>query len=113
MIRIKRVYELVDADDGLRILVDRLWARGLSKERAKVDCWMREIAPSAALRRWFQHDPARYAEFAKRYRRELEGNPAMAKLKELSRTEVITLLYAARDREYNNAVVLKGVLADV
>ena len=113
MIRVKRIYEAVGPEDGLRVLVDRLWARGLSKERARVDRWMREIAPSAALRRWFQHDPGRYAEFARRYRQELEGNPALAELKELSRTGVITLLYAARDREYNNAVVLKGILDDV
>jgi len=110
--KIKRIYEEPDPCDGRRILVDRLWPRGLSKERARVDWWLKEIAPSDELRRWFGHDPARWQEFRTRYRSELKGQRALLdELKSLARKEPVTLLYAAKDREHNNAVVLRELLA--
>jgi len=112
MIRIKRIYEQVAEEDGFRILVDRLWPRGLSKEKAKVDLWMKEVAPSGELRKWFSHDPAKWAEFKKKYEKELVAKQPL--LKEIRRMEkdkgTVTLLYSARDVEHNNAVVLKAVL---
>ena len=108
-IKIGRVYDKPQADDGLRILVDRLWPRGLSKEKAGVDLWLKETAPGDELRQWFGHDPERWDEFKERYRRELELNPAA--LKELrgilANEKTVTLLYAASDREHNNAVALR------
>lgn len=110
--KIKRIYEEPDPCDGRRILVDRLWPRGLSKERARVDWWLKEIAPSDELRRWFGHDPARWQEFRARYRSELKGQRALLdELKSLARKEPVTLLYAAKDQEHNNAVVLRELLA--
>lgn len=110
-IRVKRVYEPPEPDDGLRVLVDRLWPRGLTKERAAVDLWLKEAAPSPELRQWFGHDPARWEEFQKRYRRELEERKEpLELLKEKSRKGTITLLYGARDTEHNGAVVLKQIL---
>lgn len=110
-IKLKRVYDLPEADDGRRILVDRLWPRGLSRQKGKIDLWLKEIAPSDELRRWFGHEPARWSEFCERYMAELEGSASL--LEEL-RIEAarggITLLYAARDREHNNAVLLKRLL---
>lgn len=112
MIRIKRIYEQVAEEDGFRILVDRLWPRGLSKEKAKVDLWMKEVAPSGELRKWFSHDPAKWAEFKKKYGKELVAKQPL--LKEIRRMEkekgTVTLLYSARDVEHNNAVALKAVL---
>ena len=112
-IALKRAYEEADANDGTRVLVDRLWPRGLSKERAHIDVWLKEVAPSDELRRWFGHDPDKFAEFRKRYEAELaseSGKEAMTKLRELVKRGHVTLLFAARDMEHNNAVVLRDVL---
>ena len=111
MIRVKRVYDPPSAEDGLRILVDRLWPRGLSKERAQVQLWLKEIAPSAELRTWFGHDPARWEEFRRRYRGELSAKTDLLRhLREKEREGPVTLVYAARDEARNNAVVLKELL---
>jgi uncharacterized protein YeaO (DUF488 family) len=105
--RIKRVYEPSAKEDGKRILVDRLWPRGLSKVKADVDLWLKEIAPSTELRKWFGHDPGKWAEFRKRYWVELEENDEqVVLLKEEIKKGVVTLLYGARDEEHNEAVVL-------
>lgn len=110
-IKLKRVYDLPEADDGRRILVDRLWPRGLSRQKGKIDLWLKEIAPSDELRRWFGHEPARWPEFCERYMAELEGAaPLMEGLRKEATKGSITLLYAARDREHNNAVLLKRLL---
>jgi len=112
-VALKRAYEEADANDGTRVLVDRLWPRGLSKERARVDAWLNEVAPSDELRRWFGHDPDKFAEFRKRYEAELaseSGKEAVTKLRELVKRGYVTLLFAARDMEHNNAVVLLDVL---
>jgi uncharacterized protein YeaO (DUF488 family) len=107
-IKIKRVYEQPDKEDGTRILVDRLWPRGLTKEKANVDLWLKEIAPSTELRKWFGHDPAKWAEFKKRYLDELKGNPEpVSILKEQMRKGAITLIYGAKDEEHNEAVVIQ------
>jgi uncharacterized protein YeaO (DUF488 family) len=112
MLRIKRIYEPPAAADGYRILVDRLWPRGLSKEKAVLDEWLKDIAPTPELRTWFGHDPARFAEFRARYQTELESNPAVATLQKLmSKHPTITLLYGAHDTEHNQAVVLCDFLA--
>lgn len=112
MFRTKRVYDPVEPTDGVRVLVDRLWPRGLGKDRAALHDWMREIAPSDRLRRWFGHDPDRWAEFCERYERELDDKTALLEgLRELRRERgTVTLCYAARDELRNNAVVLKRVL---
>ncbi|MBC9246323.1 DUF488 domain-containing protein [Paracoccus sp. 11-3] len=108
---LKRAYEAASPDDGLRILVDRLWPRGVSKEKADLDDWMKDIAPSTALRKWFNHDPAKWAEFRQRYKTELAQHPEqMAKLRELAQKQKVTLIFGARDTEHNEAVVLKDVL---
>ena len=107
-IKLKRVYEKPEKTDGTRILVDRLWPRGLTKERAAVDLWLKEIAPSTELRKWFGHDPKKAAEFEKRYRRELRDHLDKVDLiRQKARKGSVTLLYAARDLEHNNAVFLK------
>ncbi len=109
MIRMKRVYEPPAKRDGYRVLVDRLWPRGLSKSDAHLDAWLKDIAPSDALRRWFGHEPSRFAEFRERFRSELHVEPARSVLAELARLaarRTITLLYSAHDTEHNNAVVL-------
>jgi uncharacterized protein YeaO (DUF488 family) len=106
---IKSVRDPVSPDDGSRILVDRLWPRGVSKDRARVSEWLRELAPSHELRRWFGHDPARWDEFRRRYRRELEDTGMLKALRELrdrSHRERITLLFDAHDREHNDAVAM-------
>lgn len=111
MIRIKRVYEPAGEDDGLRVLVDRLWPRGLTKEKAKVDLWLKEIAPSDPLRRWFAHEPARWEAFQRKYLEELGGKKELAlELMSKSGSGPVTLLYGAKDTERNQAVVLKGYL---
>jgi Uncharacterized conserved protein len=111
MIQLKRVYEKPARQDGFRILVDRLWPRGLTKERAAVKLWLKEVAPSAELRKRFGHDPAKWRQFERRYRMELrEQKEALELLKQESRGHTVTLVYAARDEEHNEAVVLKGVL---
>src|SRR5579863_3335445 len=112
-IAIKRAYDEAAKDDGKRILVDRLWPRGLSKEKAQVDLWLKEIAPSNDLRKWFAHDPEKFAEFRRRYKAELasgEAIDALGRLHELARQGPVTLLFAAHDTEHNNAVVLRDIL---
>ena len=105
--RIKRVYEPSVKEDGARVLVDRLWPRGLSKVKADVDLWLKEIAPSTELRKWFDHDPGKWAEFRKRYWAELEENDEqVVLLKEEITKGLVTLVYGARDEEHNEAVVL-------
>ena len=111
MIRVKRVYEPIDKDDGIRVLVDRLWPRGVSKD--KVDLWLRDIAPSDELRRWFNHDPAKWEEFKRRYFEELGRNPKVKVLLQLIKEgNNVTLLYAAKS-PYNNAVALKEYLKEL
>ena len=111
MFRLKRVYEGPSAEDGYRVLVERLWPRGLSKERAAVDLWLKEVAPSPELRKWFNHDPARWEEFQRRYREELkEKKDAIQLLKQKAKEGTVTLVYAARDEEHNGALVLKQFL---
>lgn len=111
MIKLKRVYELPSRQDGLRVLVDRLWPRGLSKERAKIDLWLKDVAPSTELRKWFAHDPDKWKEFQARYRAELRGKQeAIVLLAEKSKQQIVTLLYGARDEEHNEAQVLKRIL---
>jgi len=112
-LRLKRAYEPAAPDDGKRILVDRLWPRGLSKDKAALDDWIKDIAPSTELRKWFGHDPARWAEFQRRYRTELRQHGALLdQIRSLAKTQTVTLLYAARDEEHNDAVVLRDVLSD-
>ena len=110
-IKLKRVYEPASPADGTRILVDRLWPRGLRKEDAAIDHWFKELAPSTTLRRWFGHKPERWIEFRKRYRAELAEQPeALAQLRSLARKRPITLLFAAHDELRNNAVVVRELL---
>ncbi len=111
MIQLKRVYEKPGREDGLRILVDRLWPRGLTKERAAVNLWLKDVAPSTELRKWFDHDPAKWKEFQARYRQELrEKKDALKLLQQKSEEQTITLVYGARDEEHNDALVLKRIL---
>ncbi|MDX9740121.1 MAG: DUF488 domain-containing protein [Gammaproteobacteria bacterium] len=109
-ISLKRVYEKPARDDGMRILVDRIWPRGMKKEEAKIDLWLKDIAPSTELRKWFGHDPERWSGFQARYRAELEGSEALAELRKLSRKGKVTLVYGARDEKHNNALVLRGLV---
>ena len=111
MIAIKRIYDTPSVHDGKRILIDRLWPRGLKKDEAVIDEWMKEIAPSNGLRKWFSHDPSKWLEFKKRYKKELEAKPELlGELKSYTRHGTVTLLYAGKDTERNNAVVLKEAL---
>ncbi len=112
MIKIKRIYEKPTKEDGYRILVDRLWPRGLTKEKADIDIWLKEIAPSTDLRKWFAHDRNKWKKFAGKYKRELKNNAELInKIKQLEKEKGnITLLYSAKDEEYNDAVVLKSIL---
>jgi uncharacterized protein YeaO (DUF488 family) len=106
--KIKRVYEMPSRDDGKRILVDRLWPRGLTKEKASIDLWLKEIAPSTALRKWFDHDPDKWKEFQKRYHQELRNNKEQVSLlKEKIKKGTVTLVYGAKDEKHNEALVLK------
>lgn len=108
---IKRVYLEPVPADGFRILVDRLWPRGLSKDKAKVDLWLKDIAPSTELRQWFQHDPAKWTEFQKRYRQELKSKPdQLDTIKAKIHQGPVTLLYGAKDEAHNKAVVLLSIL---
>lgn len=113
VVRLKRVYDDPSADDGTRVLVDRLWPRGRSREAAKVDLWLKDVAPSDALRHWFNHDPERWPEFRKRYRAELaEKSEDLETLRRLAAgKKPVTLLFAAKDTEHNNAVALKERLS--
>ncbi len=115
VIRLKRVYDESGPGDGTRVLVERLWPRGLAKERAHIDLWLKEVAPSHDLRRWFGHDPEKFAEFRRRYQAELAAEPArkaLATLRDLAQREPVTLVFAAHDTVYNNAVVLRDLLQD-
>jgi uncharacterized protein YeaO (DUF488 family) len=112
-VTIKRVYEPVGDDDGLRVLVDRVWPRGVAKDAAALTLWLKEIAPSATLRKWFGHDPARWEEFVRRCRNELDRNAAaVERMCELLRKGRVTLLYGARDATHNQAVVLRDYLGE-
>ncbi len=111
MIDLKRAYEPASPADGLRILVERLWPRGVSKQRARIDLWLKDLAPSPELRKWYNHDPARWPEFQKRYRKELEGNAEFVMLlKYLADERKVTFVYAASDQERNSASALKDYL---
>lgn len=110
-VRLKRVYEPPEPSDGYRVLIDRLWPRGVSKEQAHLDEWVRDLAPSSELRRWFGHDPAKFDEFRRRYRTELAAQEEKLRdLRSRARTGTLTLVYAARDTEHNDAVVLAELL---
>src|SRR5579864_5786802 len=112
-VALKRVYEKPEAIDGMRILVDRLWPRGLSKEDAHIDLWLKEIAPSNELRKWFSHDPEKFGEFRHRYKAELASEShkeALAKLREMVSQGYVTLVFAAHDSEHSNVTVLRDVL---
>ncbi|HEX5423297.1 MAG TPA: DUF488 domain-containing protein [Candidatus Acidoferrales bacterium] len=112
MFKVKRVYDAAKPDDGYRVLVDRIWPRGMSKEKARVDLWMKEIGPSDRLRKWFGHDPKRWAEFQKRYRVELKEKSELAgELRELEKKHgTVTLVYSAHDEQHNQAVALREFL---
>lgn len=110
---IRRIYDQPDNDEGQRVLVDGMWPRGISKADANIDEWLKGIAPSAELRKWFAHDPGKWPEFRERYFRELDANPeAVNRLAEMIRRGPVTLVYAARDTEHNNARALKAYLGD-
>ena len=109
---LKRVYEKPEMEDGMRILVDRLWPRGLTKEKARIDLWLKDIAPSTELRKWFGHDPAKWEQFKELYHRELEANvKQVSLLKDQLKKGTVTLLYAVKDVEHNEALVLKEWLS--
>lgn len=113
MLKTKRVYENAQASDGVRFLVERLWPRGIKKEKLKMEAWLRDAAPSPALRKWFAHDPSKWPEFQRRYRAELEANPdAWKPIQEAARHGNVTLLYSARDPEHNSAILLKSFLEE-
>ena len=109
-VQLKRAYESPAKSDGYRVLVDRLWPRGLAKVRARIDLWLKAVAPSTELRQWFGHDPEKWSEFKKRYRAELKNNPAWPELQSLARQKDLTLVYAAKDQLHNEAAVLKQLL---
>jgi uncharacterized protein YeaO (DUF488 family) len=110
-IRTKRIYEPLDPDEGYRFLVDRVWPRGMSRKKARIDSWLKELAPSKELRQWFGHDPAKWEEFRKRYFQELaEHKEELDRLAEKARNGPLTLVYSSRETRYNNAVALKAYL---
>lgn len=111
MLNVKRAYEDATKGDGKRVLVDRIWPRGVSKEEAAIDWWAKEVAPSTELRKWFGHDPQRYDEFARRYRQELKGNQQLQQLKEMVAAGDVTLVYSAKDEQHNQARVLQQILS--
>jgi uncharacterized protein YeaO (DUF488 family) len=112
-LRLKRAYEPAEPDDGTRILVDRLWPRGVSKAKAALDDWIKDVAPSTELRKWFGHDPARWSEFQRRYRAELRRQSAtLHHIRALAKAGVVTLVYSAHDELHNDAVVLRSVLLE-
>ncbi len=111
-IRIKRAYEEPGREDGTRILVDRLWPRGLTKEKARIDLWLKDVAPSTELRKWFAHDPGKWAEFQSRYQEELKRNKEqLSLLRQEAAKGTITLVYGAKDKQHNEAVILQRLLA--
>jgi uncharacterized protein YeaO (DUF488 family) len=112
-VALKRVYDEPAASDGTRVLVERLWPRGISKERAHIDLWLKDVAPSTELRKWFHHDPQKFPEFRRRYEAELKSEAiqnALAKLREIAKQGQLTLVFAAHDADYSNAVVLQDLL---
>lgn len=110
-VKIKRIYESLEKDDGYRILIDRLWPRGIKKEKAAIDVWIKSVAPSTALRKWFGHDPAKWTLFEKKYKEELKKSGAMDELRSyVEKYKEVTLLYAAKDEQHNHAVVLQQLL---
>ena len=112
-VRAKRAYDPAEDDDGYRVLIDHVWPRGISRKRARLDAWARELAPSDELRTWFDHDPARFAEFRARYRGELAArSERMEELRRRAASGRVTIVYAARDREHNNAVVVCELLRE-
>jgi uncharacterized protein YeaO (DUF488 family) len=113
MLKVKRVYESTEVSDGVRFLVERLWPRGMKKGKLNMEAWLKDVAPSDSLRRWFEHDPLKWSEFQKRYRAELDDNPNTWEpiLEAIERGDV-TLLYSAHDTEHNNALVLKSFLEE-
>jgi len=114
MLKIKRVYEKAESSDGRRFLVERLWPRGVKKEALKMEAWLKEVAPSDGLRRWFGHDPLKWEEFQKRYRAELKANPdAWASILQAAERGDVTLLFSAHDTEHNNALALKCFLEEI
>ena len=115
MIKIKRVYAGWEAADGYRVLVDRIWPRGMTKEAARCDEWLREIAPSNELRKWYDHQPERWVEFVRRFRKELaapEGAAHLKRLRSLGRKGTVTLVFSSREEKLNNAIALKQIIAD-
>ncbi len=112
MIKIKRIYEPASPDDGKRIYIDRLWPRGMKKEEVKIDEWLKEISPSDSLRKWFGHDPSKYKEFKRRYRKELEKHSEiLERIRKEGKKETVTLLFSAKDVEHNNATVMRELLS--
>jgi uncharacterized protein YeaO (DUF488 family) len=112
-VRVKRIYDPAEPADGYRVLIDRVWPRGVSRERARLDEWARDLAPSDELRKWFAHDPGRFDEFRARYREELRGHEDdVAALRARAAESTVTILYGARDREHNNATVLAELLRE-
>ena len=110
-IQIKRVYDTPSKSDGYRILIDRIWPRGVSKEEAKLDDWNKDLAPSTELRKWFDHDPEKFDDFSNKYKKELKDQTEILKeLRQKAKDQTVTLLYGAKDTEHNQAVVLKDVL---
>jgi uncharacterized protein YeaO (DUF488 family) len=112
-VKLKRAYDPPASGDGKRVLIDRLWPRGLSKEKAALDQWIKDIAPSAELRKWFGHDPARWDEFRRRYAAEVhQHSDLLEKLRSLARTGTLTLVYSAHDEEHNNAMELRELILE-
>lgn len=110
-VKLKRAYEPADVGDGTRVLVDRLWPRGVRKDAAAIDLWLKDLAPSTELRKWFGHEPARWAEFQDRYMSEVRARPdPFGRLRDLARAGPVTLIYSAHDEEHNDAVVLRALL---
>ena len=110
VISLKRAYEPAAKSDGVRILVDRIWPRGVTKAEAEIEHWAKDVAPTTALRKWFGHDPEKWAEFQKKYRAELKGNPGLSDIRVLSQQGEVTLVYAAKDTLHTHALTLKHVL---
>jgi len=112
MIKIRRIYDPASPDDGKRIYIDRLWPRGMKKEEVKIDEWLKEISPSDSLRKWFGHDPAKYAEFKRRNTKELgKHSETLERIRKEGKKETVTLLFSAKDVEHNNATVMKEILS--
>jgi uncharacterized protein YeaO (DUF488 family) len=115
-VALKRAYDEPAASDGTRVLVERLWPRGVSKERAHIDLWLKEVAPSAELRKWYNHDVQKYQEFRRRYETELQsetGQKALAKLREMAKQGQLTLIFAAHDPEHSSAIILQDLLLHI